>query len=375
MYEEKLKHTKNNIPQRMGLKSLLEPLNINDLILPNRLIFPAFQANYATPEGIVTERLMRMYGKIAAGGSGLVIAGCMAISDEGTPNTNVIKISDDRHIPGLKELFSLIKKNGAVAGAQLIHAGRQTLSVFTGHPLVAPSAIPCPIMKELPVELDAEGIKRIQEDFVNAAVRAKKAGVQLLELHGAFGYLIGSFSSPYSNKRDDKYGKDKALFFVEIIEKVKKRTGNIPISCRISGDEFVAGGLTLDETREIAPRLVKAGADIISVAAGTYSSIHQMVPNREMGECVHVYLASAIREAVNVPVICSDNIRSLGFANNIISEKKADLIAICRPQVANPFFVRRYVNEQPFKECTDCGNCLYFLKGEKAVSCPQNTEL
>jgi 2,4-dienoyl-CoA reductase-like NADH-dependent reductase (Old Yellow Enzyme family) len=357
------------------MKRLLEPLEINDIILPNRLVFPAFQANYATPEGFVTERLLRMYGKIASGGSGLVIAGCMAVSDEGAPNTNVIKISDDRHIPGLEELFSFIRNNGSVPGAQLVHAGRQTLSAITGHPLVAPSAIPCPVLKEMPVELDIEGIKRIQDDFVNAAVRAKKAGARLIELHGAFGYLIGGFLSSYSNKRDDEYGRNKSLFFTEIIEKVKKKIGNIPLSCRISGDEFVDGGLTLEETRNIARKLEEAGADIISVAAGTYSSMHRMTTKMELGEGVHVYLATAIREAVNVPVICSDNIRHLEYANNIISEKKADLVAICRPQVADHFFIRKYLNNELYNECNDCGNCLFFLVGEKNVSCPRNLEL
>lgn len=359
----------------MGKKSSLEPLEINDIILPNRIVFPAFQANYATPEGFVTERLLKMYGKIAAGGSGLVIAGGMAVSDEGTPNTNAIKISDDRQIPGLKELFSVIKKNGSVAGAQLMHAGRQTLSIMTRHPIVAASAIPCPVMKEMPLELDIRGIKKIQDDFVNAALRAKKAGADVIELHGAFGYLIGGFLSPFSNKRRDEYGNDRTLFFTEIIERVKREVGNMPVSCRISADEFVGGGLTLDHTRKIALRLVEAGADLISAGAGTYASMEHMAPTKDMGEGVHVHLAKAIRDVVDVPVICSDNIRNLGFADRVISEKKADLVAICRPQVADPLFVNKSINEQTLKECIDCGKCLYFLRGEKSVSCPQNTEL
>jgi 2,4-dienoyl-CoA reductase-like NADH-dependent reductase (Old Yellow Enzyme family) len=137
----------------------------------------------------------------------------------------------------------------------------------------------------------------------------------------------------------------------------------------------VESGLTLKETQKFTPKLVEAGADIISVAAGTYSSMHRMATQMELGEGVHVYLATAIRNVVNVPVICSDNIRNLEYANNIISEKKADLVAICRPQVADPFFIKKSLNSQFYNECNDCGNCLYFLKGEKYVSCPQNPEL
>lgn len=359
----------------MNFNCVCEPLDINNITLPNRIVFPAFQTNFATTDGFVTEKLMRMYRKIAEGGSGLIIAGCMAVSDDGVPSTNVLKINKDEYIAGLKNLFSSIKKNGAAPAAQLIHAGRQTLSAITGYPLVAPSAIPCPVMKETPFELDRSGIERIQDDFEKAAVRAKRAGAELIELHGAFGYLIGGFLSPYSNKRKDEYGRDRALFFSEIIEKVKEKVGDTPISCRISADEFVDGGLTLNDTIKIAPRLVDAGADVISVGAGTYISMAHMAPTIDMGEGVHVHLAKGIRDVVDVPVICAGNIRNLEFADTIIQEKKADLVAICRPQVADPLYVRKSINSQKFTECTECETCLYFLRGEKFVACPQNPGL
>lgn len=359
----------------MSIIRVLEPFDLCGIRLPNRIVFPAFQANYATRDGYVTERLTRMYEKLAQGGNGLVIVGGIAVSDDGVPNTNCLKINSDKHIGGLKELLSKIKEGGAIPAVQLMHAGRQTLSVMTGYPLVAASAIPCPVLKEMPAELDTSGISRIQEDFAAAAGRAKKAGAELIELHGAFGYLIGGFLSPFSNKRSDAYGKDKALFFAEIIEKVRRKAGNIPICCRISADEFVDGGLRLDDTRKIAMRLVDAGVDVISVAAGTYASMGHMAPGLAMGIGVHVHLAKDIRDSVEAPVICSDNIRSLGYADKIISEKKTDLVAICRPQVADPFFINKSSRGEPVAECSDCGNCLYFLKGENSVSCPQNPGL
>lgn len=359
----------------MGLSNVTEPLKINNVILPNRIVFPAFQTNFATSDGFVTDRLLRMYGKIADGGSGLIIAGCMAVSDDGLPNTNVLRINHDKYIDGLKEFFSCIKRSGALAGAQLIHAGRQTLSAITGQRIVAPSPIPCPVMKETPLELDEKGIKRIQDDFASGAVRAKKAGADLIELHGAFGYLIGGFLSPYSNKRRDEYGTDKSMFFAGIIEKVKRKVGDMPVSCRISADEYVAGGLKLNDSQKIAAQLAESGADIISVAAGTYASMNHMAPTGDMGEGVHVHLAEGIRRVVDIPVICAGNIRSLEYADNIISRKQADLVAICRPQVADPFFVKKSMNRQPIVRCTGCGTCLYFLHGEKAASCPRNPEL
>lgn len=359
----------------MALRNVLKPLDIKGTRLRNRIVFPAFQANYATRDGFVTERLTRLYEKLALGGNGLIIVGGIAVSDDGAPNTNPLRLTMDEHIAGLNELFSIIKKRGAAPAVQLMHAGRQTTSVYTGLPLVAASAIPCPVLKEMPLELDIEGIKRIQDDFVAAAGRAKKAGAELIELHGAFGYLIGGFLSPFSNKRDDEYGKDKTLFFTETIEKVKRKTGDIPISCRISGDEFVDGGLKFEDMRQVSQKLVEAGADIISVAAGTYASMEHMAPKLSMGTGLHVYLAQGIRDSVDVPVICCDNIRSMEDADTIVSENKADLVAICRPQVADPFFVKKSIRGEPVVECLDCGNCLYFLRGETSVSCPQNPDL
>ena len=358
----------------MTLNNILEPLNIKGVTIPNRIVFPAFQTNYATPEGHVTDRLLRMYEKLAQDGSGLIIPGCMAVSDDGSPNTNVLKVNRDEHIEGLEKLFSVIRENGSVPGAQLIHAGRQTVSAMTGHPVVAPSAIPCPVMNEMPMELDDAGIKKIQDDFAEGALRVKKAGAELIELHGAFGYLIGGFLSPYSNKRTDKYGNDKSLFFTEIIEQVKQKTGDMPISCRISGDEYVDGGLTLDDMLKIAPRLVEAGADIISVAAGTYASMNHMAPTKDMGEGSHVHLAGAICDVVDVPVMYAGNVRSLQYADKIINEK-TDLVAIGRQQVADPFFVKKSIEKQPITECTFCNACMYFLRGEPFMSCTLNPEL
>ncbi|VVB84729.1 NADPH dehydrogenase [uncultured archaeon] len=359
----------------MELRSVLKPLDIKGTRLRNRIVFPAFQANYATRDGFVTERITRLYEKLAQGGNGMIIVGRIAVSDDGAPNTNPLRLNSDEHIPGLNELFSIIKKRGAAPAVQLMHAGRQTVSAMTGHPVVAASAIPCPVLKEMPIELDTEGIKRIQDDFTSAAGRAKKAGAELIELHGAFGYLIGGFLSPYSNKRDDEYGNDKSLFFTEIIEKVRRKTGDIPISCRISGDEFVDGGLKFEDMRQVSQKLVEAGADVISVSAGTYASMEHMAPTISMGIGLHVYLAKGIRDSVDVPVICSDNIRTIENANEIVSENKADLVAICRPQVADHFFVKKSIRGEPVVECLDCGSCLYFLKGETSVSCPQNPEI
>jgi 2,4-dienoyl-CoA reductase-like NADH-dependent reductase (Old Yellow Enzyme family) len=360
--------------------AVFKPLTIAGVTLPNRVVFPPFQTNYASRDGFVTDRILRFYREIAGGGTGLTMVGCIAVSAEGAGATNVLRLTSGGHEAGCAELFAAIKGKGSVAAAQLIHFGRQTRSAITGHPLVAASAIPCPVMQERPRELSVAEIQRIEDDFAQAALRAKRAGAAMLEIHAAFGYLLGGFLSAYSNKRSDEYGgslENRTRIVREVIASIRATVGDQPLSCRICADEFVDGGLTLEETRKIAPMLVDAGADVISVAAGTYESMQHMVPTKELGEAVHVPLAAAIKEVVDVPVICAGNIRSLALAQQILEAEQADLVAMGRAQVADPQLVNKSKNGQLDRivECDHCQCCAYWLSGEPAMSCPKKSQL
>jgi 2,4-dienoyl-CoA reductase-like NADH-dependent reductase (Old Yellow Enzyme family) len=362
------------------LEAVFKPLEVRGVTIPNRIVFPAFQTNYATEAGFVTERVMRFYREIARGGSGLVNIGCIAVSNDGAGATNVLQLTDERHEEGLAKLFQEVKSYGTITAAQLIHFGRQTLSAITGQPLVAASAIPCPVMQETPRELSEEEIRGIEDDFAQAALRAKTAGADMIEIHAAFGYLLGGFLSSYSNTRTDRYGGDlenRTRIVRETVEKVRSAVGDLPIGCRICAEEFVEGGLTLEETKKIAPLLVDAGIDLISVAAGVYQSMNHMVPTKEMGEGVHVPLAASIKEVVDVPVICAGKILNLQFADALIAEEKADLVAMGRAQVADPYLVTKTRNglRDSIVAC-DCDNeCMYWMTGEPAMSCPKNPHL
>jgi 2,4-dienoyl-CoA reductase-like NADH-dependent reductase (Old Yellow Enzyme family) len=362
------------------LEAVFKPLEVRGVTIPNRIVFPAVQTNYATEAGFVTERVMRFYREIARGGAGLTVVGCIAISKDGAGATNVLQLTDERHVEGLTNLFQEVKSYGTITAAQLIHFGRQTLSAITGHPLVAASAIPCPVMQEAPRELSEEEIRRIEDDFARAALRAKTAGADMIEIHAAFGYLLGGFLSSYSNTRADRYGGDlenRTRIVREVIEKVRSAVGAMPIGCRICAEEFVEGGLTLEETKKIAPLLVDAGIDLISVAAGVYQSMNHMVPTKEMGEGVHVPLAAGIKEVVDVPVICAGNILNLQLADALIAEGKADLVALGRAQVADPYLVTKTRNGllDSIVACDGCNEGMYWVRGEPAMSCPKNPNL
>jgi 2,4-dienoyl-CoA reductase-like NADH-dependent reductase (Old Yellow Enzyme family) len=361
-------------------EKVFTPLEVRGKTLQNRIVFPAFQTNYATSEGFVTKRIMNFYQNIAKGGAGLIITGGIAVNKESVGAKNILQLTKAGHEGGLEKLFREIKSHGAVVGAQLVHFGRQTSSSITGYPLVAASAIPCPLMKEMPRELSEEEIFRIEDDFTAAALRAKNAGVDLVEIHAAYGYLLGGFLSPYSNKRTDNYGgsrENRTRIVREIIEQVRSKAGDLILCCRISADEFVEGGLTLEETKKIAPMLEDAGMDLISVAAGVYQSMNHMLPTKEMGDAPHVYLAAGIKEVVDVPVICVGNIRNLSVAEAILADGKADLVAMARAQVADPEIVNKSLEGllDSIVACSWCNQCFYVATGDPAVSCPNNPNL
>ena len=362
------------------LEAVFKPLEVRGVTIPNRIVFPAIQTNYATEAGFVTERVIHFYREIARGGAGLTVVGCVPVSKDGAGATNVLQLTDERHVAGLTKLFHEVKSYGTITAAQLIHFGRQTLSAITGHPLVAASAIPCPVMQETPRELSEGEIRRIEDDFARAALRAKTAGADMIEIHAAFGYLLGGFLSSYSNKRTDRYGgdlKNRTRIVRETIEKVRSAVGDMPIGCRICAEEFVEGGLTLEETKKIAPLLVDAGIDLISVAAGVYQSMDHMVPTKEMGKGVHVPLAAEIKAVVDVPVICAGNILNLQLADAIIAEGNADLVAMGRAQVADPYLVTKTRNglQDSIVACDWCNEGMYWVKGEPAMLCPKNPNL
>ncbi len=180
-------------------------------------------------------------------------------------------IDSDQHIPHFKKLVEAIHQEDGKIVIQINHAGRQTSSSITGSPIVAPSAIPCPVRKEMPKELSQEEIQKIIEAFGEAARRVKEAGADGVEIHMAHGYLINQFLSPFSNKRTDEYGGDpdrRMKMAIEVLRTVRNQVGSdFLVLCRLSADEYVEGGLKLEDTKEIAKALERNGADALHISA------------------------------------------------------------------------------------------------------------
>ncbi|MCU0289106.1 MAG: NADH:flavin oxidoreductase [Acidobacteria bacterium] len=362
-------------------------LKVGPVSLPNRILFPAWQLNYAETDGVVSAKLMKFFTDLAEGGCGLIMTGCAVVTGDGIPFARVMRIDSDKYIPGLKELFTALKKQGAIAGIQLVHYGRQSSTSFSGHVLMAPSAIPCPLMSKYDPqyqvrEMTLEDIEHIRSAFIDAAGRAIAAGVEVVEVHASHGYLLSEFLSPYSNKRTDAYGgsaANRARLIVEIIKGIRERWHErIAISVRVSGDEFVEGGLKPGDFKEIVPMFENAGIDLLHVSAGVYESMDRIVPPKVYGPTPHVHIAAQIGQYSKVPVAAVGSIISRGLegAETILAEGKADLCALGRAQMADPALVKKSFDgrEDEINQCIHCNSCTYWTTGDPEVYCTVNPD-
>lgn len=358
---------------------IMESFSVRSIVLPNKLVFPPTVTNYALRGGEVSEPLIEYYRKIAQNNVGLTIAGATIISPEGNLFPYCTRIDEDIYVEGFSKLFKAIKDAGSVPAIQLAHAGRQTSSKMSGFQPVAPSPIPCPVWKEIPKELTLKDIEKLEDQFAQGAFRSMLAGAEIVEFHAAHGYLINQFLSPHSNHRKDIYGgslENRTRFLVNILTKTREKAGkDFPLSCRISADEFVEGGLTLTETREIAVLLMEKGVDMISVSGGVAESRPRRDEAMKQGRLLE--LAKGIKEVVQIPVIAVGKIMSLAQAEKVLEEGKADLVAICRALIADPELITKTLENrmEEIKRCIECGECVATLmKDDMRMRCSVNKE-
>lgn len=365
---------------RQKFPRLFQPGRIGSLEVKNRLVMPPMATGLALKDGTVTDRQIDYYAERAGGGAGLVIVEITCVdSPVGKGNVRQIAIDDDQFIPGLSRLAEAIKRNGARAAIQLHHAGRQTSAQWTGHQPVAPSPVAMP-GGEQPRELTLEEIATLVTRFGEAAERAKRAGFDGVEIHGAHCYLICQFLSPLSNRRRDAYGgslENRARFLLEVVRAVRDRVGkDYPVWCRLSAVEIGGdGGITLEDTLAVAKMAEEAGVDAIHVSA------HPVVPARRPPMAqppgAFVPFAEAVKKVVSVPVIAVSRIPP-ELGEEVIREGKADFIAIGRPLLADPGLPKKVASGrlEDIRPCLYCMTCLDSLYWRKeGVCCTVNPTL
>lgn len=324
----------------MKFPVLLSPIKIGTMEVRNRFVVPPMGTNFANPDGSVSKQLINYLAARSKGGYGLIIVEVTAVDPLGKAIPWQPGIWDDKFVPGWKELVDEVHKYGAKIAVQLHHAGRQTTHEVIGSQPVAPSPIPCPVDREIPRELTTEEVYGLIEKFGDAAVRARDAGFDGVEVHGAHGYLIAQFMSAYSNKRIDEFGGDftsRMKFPVDIVKNIRAKVGNgYPIIFRFSGDERVPGGRTIDESRIVAEKMEKAGVNALHVSTGVYGSIPWLIAPSAVPPAYNVYAAEEIKKVVKIPVIAVGRINDPHLAEDILEGGKADLVSLGRESIADP---------------------------------------
>lgn len=342
------------------LPLLFTPLKIGRIELKNRIVMPPAATHFNEAAKI------DFYLARARGGAGLIqlSPGTVDPASEYVAST---RLYDEEFIPVLARLVAAIHSAGTTVSIQLWHGGRQ-LHVFNDRTtLVAPSAIAWSRNAKIPRELSIPEIEELVEKFARAAMNARRAGIDFVELHAAHGYLISQFLSPRSNQRTDKYGGDasgRTRFAVEIIRQIKERAGDdFPVGCRINGADNIAGGLTLEDTKAMAPILVAAGLDLISISAGVYGSYPTIVPPVDTPHGCNVPLAQGVKSVVNVPVITAGRINDPRQAEEILASGAADLIGMARALITDPDLPAKAARGEfeEIRKCIACNTCIDFL--------------
>jgi len=338
---------------------LFSPISIGRMQLRNRVVMAPMGTRYSSFGGWPTERSQDYYAARARGGVGLIEVEFAGVTRTGRGSHYTGGLYDDRMIPNYRRVVEAIHQYGAKASVQLAHSGAAASVAVMGSQPVGPSDVPLP-GGDVPRALTREEIRDLVEAFGAAAARAVNAGFDAVSLHMAHGYLLHQFLTPSLNRRTDEYGGDlacRARFPLEVLHRVKEVVGErVPVICRLSGDDFVPGGLTLAESCQVAQMLEEAGADAIHVTGGIPPAGHMSTPPMALPAGVLVYLATAIKEKVRIPVITVGKIHDPSLAEQILREGKADLIALGRGLIADPEWASKAQAGRPetIRPCVAC---------------------
>ncbi|MCL6589853.1 MAG: NADH:flavin oxidoreductase [Firmicutes bacterium] len=346
---------------------LFSPLKVGNLTIPNRIFFPPWDFNWANKDGSVSQKLHDYYVSLAENGCGIVYTGAATVSPDSFLYEYSMAIHNKCHIPSNKKLCKAIEARGAIPAIQLMNFGRQAVTTYSGTPILAPSNIPCPVTSRLDPnyrikEMTVEDIKRVENDYINAAVLAAEAGYKIIQVHAAHGYLLCNFMSPYTNKRTDEYGgsaENRCRIVVEVIEGIRKKLGNsVVIDVRLTVDELVDGGLVPEDYAVFTPLIERAGVDMMSASLSNFESAVIYFPTKLEPEARYVYSAETLKKYTSLPIAHAAFIGSLEKGEELLRTQKTDLVGYGRMQFADQAFVKKSVMGQKVNKCVWCGKCL-----------------
>ncbi|WP_109471909.1 NADH:flavin oxidoreductase [Ornithinimicrobium cavernae] len=364
----------------MPFPRLFAPGRIGSLEIRNRVVLPSMTTRLADPEGRVTPDLISYYRERARGGCGLVVVEMASPQVRGRHRRNELGISSDRHLAGLQALTAAITAHGARAGIQLGHGGARALPAeLGGNPL---AAVPGPVSvfeggahTNFPEVCDEEALETLIVDHVRAAQRAEEAGFDLVELHGAHGYLL----TQLSHQDENSVLPDAAAryrYLAELARRVVQAVG-IPVTYRVNGQDYYREGHGLADTLELLSHVAATGVSAISVSGGHYLSDDPeiMIPPMPYPDGTFLAEAGAVRQAVPVPVIAAGRLNTPEVAERALALGQADFVAIGRGQIADPHWVRKTQQGQRVRECLACNHCVREMRSGGRLACAVNPDV
>jgi 2,4-dienoyl-CoA reductase-like NADH-dependent reductase (Old Yellow Enzyme family) len=363
----------------MTMKDLFEKTQISSLSLSNRFVYSATWDGRADNEGFCTQKNIDYLVERVHGGAGLVITGMAFVKREGRAAPWQLAVCSDEYIDGLMKMTGAIHDAGGKVVLQLAHGGCYAPSTLTGHEEVGPSANNTDKFPRCR-EMSLQEIDEVVQAFGKAAGRAQKAGFDGVQLHSAHGYLLNQFLSPFFNKRTDNYGgsiENRARILLETFQAVRKEVGEeYPVFVKINSEDFVEGGLTVNEMLAVCSMLENQGVDAIEMSGGTiyasgaYSSCRVGALDSQDKEVYYKESAIRYKEKIGVPLLLVGGIRSLEVAEKLVNNSVADYISMCRPLIREPGLINRWkAGDTKPATCIYCDGCFGpGLKGE-GVKC------
>jgi 2,4-dienoyl-CoA reductase (NADPH2) len=365
----------------MSFPHLFAPFAIRDLRFKNRIVMAPMESHLGNADGSVSREAIAYYRERALGGAGLVVVEytCVDGQEGFSSMAPQLRLDSPFYRSGHGKLAAAIQSGGARACVQLSHAGRQSRHSVLGRQPVAPSAVPLNsfYLNAVPRPLGDDEIPRIVQRYADAATLAMQVGYDAVMLHGAHGYLLQQFLSPLVNRRDDSWGGDferRLRFPLEVVKAVRAAIGNMPLLYRMSVSDFLEGGLTIEDSERIAPRLCEAGVDAIDISCGSLDRVDVIVEPMSVDEGWRLPMARRIREATGKPVICAGVIRRPEMADAAVAAGDTDMISLGRALLADPLWPAkaRAGRADEIRPCTSCNWCIKETGSNRGVSCAEN---
>ncbi|KKN51613.1 hypothetical protein LCGC14_0621040 [marine sediment metagenome] len=371
-----------------------KPKRIGKLEIKNRFVRSATYEGRAAEDGKITDELIDFYKTLSEGGSGLIITSYAFIQHSGRANNKQIGVYEDNLIQGLQRLANTVHEygEGCKVVLQLVHAGRQSHYVKD---TIAPSAVLEKFFNKMPREMTIEEIEETIENFAQATRRAKEAGFDGVQLHGAHGYLISEFLSPYTNKRTDHYGgntKNRVRFVEQIYRRSRELVGDeFPILIKMNCDDFLEGGIDLEESKKITKILSDIGYDAIEISSCMWETVKRtkqeigwkptFIPESRMSigsinePAYHLPYAKEIKKAINIPLILVGGVNSIDLIEEVLNNGDADFVAFSRPLIREPDLPNRWLKGigSSTVDCDYCNSCLMTL-AKSGIYCPKVKE-